>query len=338
MNRLLTIALVLVCTAGLLTYALWDVDLAALGELLANARYAFVAPFLVILVLFFWLKAWRWAMILAPLGRYRVVQVTPALMVGYAANNVLPVHLGELVRAVLFARRYRRGIAAVLVSQVLERLLDVAAVVVLYLLAVAWIDEASATIRSSVWLVALVAALGAGILFALALSPGPTLAAWRALSRPLPRFLRNKGNALLRSVLQALASVRSPHLLLVLLANSLVQWTLMAFIVWLSLRAFGESVTPAVAIIVLAATVVAVTLPNVPGYIGAIQAAFVFALRPFGVPDEIAFAASVFFLVCQWIPVTAVGAVFFVATGMAGDGLRETVREIEQRGAGSAGR
>ncbi|MDX1432161.1 MAG: lysylphosphatidylglycerol synthase transmembrane domain-containing protein [Gammaproteobacteria bacterium] len=337
MKRLLTATLVLLCTGGLLTYALWDVDLAALGELLASARYAMLAPFLVALTGFFWLKAWRWAMILAPLGRYRVREVTPAMMVGFAANNVLPAHLGELVRAVLFARRYRQGIAAVLVSQVLERLLDIAAVVALYLLAVAWVDEAPAVIRSSVWLVAVCAALGTAIVFALALAPGPMLATWRALARALPRWLRDKGDALLVSVVQALASVRSPLALLALLGNSVAQWTLMVVAVWLSLGAFGESVTPAVAAIVLAATVVAVTLPSAPGYVGAIQAAFVFALRPFGVSEEIAFAASVFFLVCQWIPVTALGALLFTAAGMASNEVRGAVREIEGGSARSTG-
>lgn len=328
MKRFLTTALVALCTGALLTYALWDVDLVALGHLLANARYGLVLPFLVVLVGYFWLKAWRWALILSSLGRYKVAQVTPALMVGFAANNVLPAHLGEIVRAVLFARRYRQGITAVLVSQVLERLLDVAAVVVLFLLAVAWVREVPEVIRASVWLVAIGAALAAALVLVLALWPERVLALWRTLARPLPLVLRRKGDSLLTSVLQALASIRSPLRLFHLLVNSLVQWGLLAGAAWLSLSAFGESVAPAIAIIVLAASVVAVTLPSAPGYVGAIQAAFVFALRPFGISEEIAFAASVFFLVCQWIPVTAVGAVFFVVTGMATGEVREAVREV----------
>ena len=80
------------------------------------------------------------------------------------------------------------------------------------------------------------------------------------------------------------------------------------------MAAMGVSIGPAVTIIVLTATVVAVTLPNAPGYIGALQAAFVFALLPFGISSESAFAGSVFFLVGNWVPVTSVGGLFMLAT------------------------
>ena len=335
-KRFLGTMLVALVTGALLVYALWDVDVTALGGLLASARYALVAPFLAALAGFYWLKAWRWALILAPLGRFSVAQVTPALMIGFAANNVLPAHLGEIVRAILFARRYRQAVTAVLVSQILERLLDVAAVVVLYLVGVLFVAEAPAVIRSSMWLVALGAALAALVVFAMALSPRGVLVAWRSLARGRPRLLRRKGDSLIASVLQALASIRSPLTLLVLLANSVAQWALMALAAWLSLRAFGESVAWPLALVVLAATVVAVTLPSAPGYLGAIQAAFVFALRPFGISHEIAFAASVFFLVCQWIPVTALGACLFAATGLRTAEVRNAVREVEHGPPGAA--
>jgi uncharacterized membrane protein YbhN (UPF0104 family) len=78
--------------------------------------------------------------------------------------------------------------------------------------------------------------------------------------------------------------------------------------------AIGVSIGPAVTIIVLTATVVAVTLPNAPGYVGALQAAFVFALQPFGVSSENAFAASVFYLIGNWIPITSVGALLMLTT------------------------
>ena len=80
------------------------------------------------------------------------------------------------------------------------------------------------------------------------------------------------------------------------------------------MAAMGVSIGPAVTIIVLTATVVAVTLPNAPGYIGALQAAFVFALLPFGISSESAFAGSVFYLVGNWVPVTSVGGLFMLAT------------------------
>ncbi len=307
MKKWLTTIVVVAVTALLLGYALWKVDLAVLGEALAGADYRFAAPFLVALALFYWLKAWRWAVILEPLGLYSVRQVAPAMIIGFAANNVLPAHLGEIVRSIWFARRYRQRVSAVLVSQVLERILDVVAILLLYLLAVPWIENPPQAIRFSVWLVGAIAATMVALITAMLASPQRVFDLWRVLNSKLPEAIQSRGEAFLQDVLQALSSVRSPGRLLSLVVNSLIQWSLMGVCTWMSVAAIGVNIGPAVTIIVLTACVIAVTIPNAPGYVGALQAAFVFALQPFGVSSESAFAASVFFLVGAWVPITSVG-------------------------------
>ncbi|GMQ96291.1 MAG: lysylphosphatidylglycerol synthase transmembrane domain-containing protein [Gammaproteobacteria bacterium] len=314
MKKWLTTILVVAVTSVLLGYALWNVDLVALGDALAGADYRFVAPFLATLTLFFWTKAWRWALILEPLGRYSIRQVAPAMMIGFAANNVLPAHLGEIVRSVWFARRYRQRVSAVLVSQVLERILDVAAILLLYLLAVPWIESPPEAIRFSVWVVGAIAAAMAAVIYAMLAWPQRVFGLWRVLGGWLPASLQSRAAVFLNDVLRALSSVRSPGRLLLLVVNSVIQWSLMGVCVWMSMAAIGVIVGPAVTIIVLTATVVAVTLPNAPGYVGALQAAFVFALQPFGVPSESAFAASVFYLVVNWVPITGIGGLLMWAT------------------------
>ena len=84
----------------------------------------------------------------------------------------------------------------------------------------------------------------------------------------------------------ALSSVQSLRRMLLLLGNSVAQWSLMGVCLWMSVAAVGVDIGPALTVIALAATVVAVTLPNAPGYLGALQAAFVFSLQPFGVSSE----------------------------------------------------
>ena len=312
MKKWLTTITVVAVTALLLGYALWRVDLVVLGEALAGTDYRFAVPFLVTLALFFWIKAWRWAVILEPLGYYSVRQVTPAMIIGFAANNVLPAHLGEIVRSIWFARRYQQRVSAVLVSQVLERILDVVAILLLYLLAVPWIENPPQAIRFSVWLVGAMAATMAAIIYAMLASPQRVFHLWRVLSGKLPASIQLRGEAFLRDVLQALSSVRSPGRLLLLVVNSLIQWSLMGVCTWMSVAAMGVDIGPAVTIIVLTACVVAVTVPNAPGYVGALQAAFVFALQPFGVSSESAFAASVFFLVGNWVPITSLGGLLML--------------------------
>src|SRR5262249_6531058 len=158
---------------------------------LAGANYGYVAPFLFTLTLVYSIKAWRWVMILGPLGRYTICQVTPAMMIGFAANNVLPAHLGEVVRSAWFARRYRQRISAILVSQVLERILDTVAVLILFLLAVPWIESTPLAIRFSVWSAGAVAAAVCTGIYAILAAPGRVISLWQALSGKLPASIRS---------------------------------------------------------------------------------------------------------------------------------------------------
>ncbi|NIR45967.1 MAG: hypothetical protein GWM93_17515, partial [Gemmatimonadetes bacterium] len=77
---------------------------------------------------------------------------------------------------------------------------------------------------------------------------------------------------MLRDMLRALSSVGSPRRLLILVANSVAQWSAQGLCIWMSMAAMGVHIGPAVVALTLTATVVAVTLPNAPGYIGALQA------------------------------------------------------------------
>jgi len=97
-KKILSLFVILAITTLALTYALWDVDFRELGKMLSGGDYRVVLPMLVLLVLFYWMKALRWVYILRPLRHFTRKEVTPAMVIGFAGNNVLPAHLGELAR------------------------------------------------------------------------------------------------------------------------------------------------------------------------------------------------------------------------------------------------
>jgi uncharacterized membrane protein YbhN (UPF0104 family) len=63
-------------------------------------------------------------------------------------------------------------------------------------------------------------------------------------------------------------------------------------------------------------TVIGVSLPTAPGYVGSIQLAFVLALKPAGVAPESALAASMFYHVLAYVSVVGGGLVFLRHYGM----------------------
>ena len=313
MKRLLALLLPILFTVGLLVYALRGVDLGTLRSTLLEGELWVIAPFLILLAFFFFNSAQRWTLILRPFGRFSVRQVAPSMMIGFAGNNVLPLRIGELIRTVIFAKESGCSRSGVLMTLVVERALDLVGILLVFVTGAILLGELPPG-----WTYGLAIAL-AGILTLMTVLvllgrfPNVSLGLWRRLSPSLPAVVAERGQTYLTELTRGLAALATPSTTAALLAQSLLRWYVAAALVWLSLAGYGVSVSPGVVMLVVGVTAAAVSLPSVPGFVGPVQAAFVFALTPFGISQEVALAASILFLVGHWVPITLTGALFFVS-------------------------
>ncbi len=331
MKKILSLITVILITAFALAYALWDVDIAELGLLLSGGNYWLLIPFLVLLVLFYWMKALRWVYILRPVGIFTTRQVTPSMIIGFAANNVLPAHLGELIRIAIFARRYAKPVSSITITLLVERIFDLVAILSLYALAMAVMDTPPKSLEIGTRLITLLMVVFFATIAVILYQPSLVLNIGNRIGSLLPERFRQRLHDTLEHIIHAFSSLRSPTLVAAMTIGSLLKWLLMGGMIWVSLYAYGTEVSPAISLILMAVLALAAAVPNAPGYIGAIQAAYVFALTPFGVAEETAFAASILFLVCQWIPVTVAGAILFIAGGLHIGEVRKEIEEVEQQ-------
>jgi uncharacterized protein (TIRG00374 family) len=313
MKRLLALLLPVLFTVGLLVYALGGVDLNALRSTLLEGKLWVVPPFLILLAFFFINSAQRWTLLLRPFGHFSTRQVAPAMMIGFAGNNVLPLRIGELIRTVIFAKESGCSRSAVLMTLVVERALDLVGILLVFATGAILVGELPPG-----WSYGLAIAL-AGILALMTVLvllgrfPNISLDLWRHLSPSFPTLVAERGQTYLAELTRGLEALATPATAAALLLQSLLRWYVAAALVWLSLASYGVSVPPGVAMLVVGVTAAAVSLPSVPGFVGPVQAAFVFALTPFGIGQEVALAASILFLVGHWVPVTLTGALYFVA-------------------------
>jgi glycosyltransferase 2 family protein len=286
----------------------------------ATADYSKLIPFWIALFLFYWLKAWRWRMLLAPIGRFRPMkELFPPTLIGFAFNNLLPAHLGEFVRVFVFSRQQRIAKTAVLSTVVLERVFDVLAIVAFLGLGLVFVKGVDPRVQQ----VGMIGGVGAAVLVLGALGfviwTKPVLAITEAILHRLPlvpKTLVGKLTGLLETAAEGLASLRSPALLAGILLTSLAQWALNGWMMHLSLEAFGLDVTIWVSCILLGAVAFAVTIPSSPGYFGVIQFTFMGVLQLFTKDQPTVFAASVVYHLAQYIPVTLAGLYFFALTGL----------------------
>jgi hypothetical protein len=329
MKHLVSIVLSIAVTAAALAYAVAKVNLGEMVRRLAGVNLTLLPALLALLVVYYYLTALNWTFLLRPLGRYTVRQAVPPMMIGFAGNNVLPARMGELVRTVVFARRYGASTGGVLASLLLERVLDVLSILVLYFLALPFVRALPAAIGSAVDVAALVILpVCVGIVLFLGF-PGFFMRLWAWPAARLPQAWAHRGTSLLNGIVHGLSAIRSPRRMAAVLAVALLKWCVASLMLWAVLASFGVFTSPGAAVIVLAVTALAVALPSAPGFVGTLQAAFVFALTPFGVSPEAAFAASVYYMLVLWVAVTATGALCFLAIGIRARDLRREVEQVE---------
>lgn len=294
-------------SALFLWIALRDVDGAALRESLAGARWWVALPFLASLFAFYWIKTLRWASLLRavvpapPGGLFRVV------MVGYAAGAILPMQLGEVVRAWLGARLLGIRVAASLMSIALERVMDLASILALAAVAMLAMGDASAELRRFAFPLAGFALAALALLLLLVFRTDAFLRAAQGIASILPGRVAGRLPEQLRSGIAGLGALRDARLLASALFTSLLQWAFMFACVWLSLFALGVTTEPGAAMLALLLTVIGTSLPNSPGYVGSIQLAFTLALAPYGSGPSQAIAASLFFHVLAYLSVVVAG-------------------------------
>lgn len=71
-------------------------------------------------------------MLLSPLLFLTYKQVFPAMMIGFASNNILPAHLGEFVRMQLLSKQFVLSKVAIITTIVIERLFDLLSILFLF--------------------------------------------------------------------------------------------------------------------------------------------------------------------------------------------------------------
>lgn len=117
------ISVSVICLALLLIL----VEPAAIVAALGQAQLIYLAPGLVAMLAFLWLRAVRWGYMLG--RRSPVSQVFHIQNIGYMLSQVLPFRLGDVARAILAGNLPGLSVAEGLSTMVVERILDMLVVV-----------------------------------------------------------------------------------------------------------------------------------------------------------------------------------------------------------------
>jgi uncharacterized protein (TIRG00374 family) len=299
--------------------ALWFVlrgtDVAKTAEILGRADLRWVAFAAVLLSLDLGFRAVRWQRLLRPIAAVRYLPMLGYLLIGYLANNVLPARLGELVRVHYLGDREGISRASALGTVVVERVVDLVAVV-----AIASVALLVLSVRGVVANAVLVGAGVAGLfLVVLALGivahrlPGADRA--RTVIERYPRV----GN-LARSLQGGLAVAGRPRTLVEAMLASAAAWS-MSILAFAAIgQALGLQLSMGQAALIASGVALASAVPAGPSNLGTFELAAQEIGKAVGIEASSALALGVLVHV-SILAVTSIGGAIAVARfGWRGSG------------------
>ncbi|MEP6835280.1 MAG: lysylphosphatidylglycerol synthase transmembrane domain-containing protein [Gemmatimonas sp.] len=276
------------------------------------------------------LRARRWQPILEPVaGRIPFGPLWRSTAIGMMANNVLPLRAGEVARAYALTRQVPRvAMVTSLSSLAVDRLFD--AIVVLTLMFGAMLDPAFPPgVRIKGLTIPQLAASGVVLMLVLlvgcyvvVLQPDRVRAIISAVTRRIipkfePQILNVFGH-----VAGGLAVLKDSRRFLAVLVWAVAHWLTHALALFICFKAVGISAPFTAALFLQGVLALGVAVPSSPGFVGVFEGAATIGLAVYGVPTTLAVSWAIGFHVLSFIPITVMGAWYFIRLGIGMKELR----------------
>lgn len=254
-------------------------------------------------------RALLWGTLLKPLGRLPFWGLFDVLHIGYMANNLLPLKVGEFFRASFVAKKWSLPYARVLTTVGLERLFPGFTLILLLFLT-------TLELKIPSWILTGAYVLGAVLLGVLAMLVlvwvrKPDLAKWEKRHPAIYRTVE-----FFHHIGEASQPLRSPTSFLWMTFLALVGWAIQVGMLHLVEMAFGVEVSWVGSLFVLVAINFAISLPSAPGNLGTFELAAVLAYTWLGLDKATALGIGFYFHFLQVIPVTLVGLFYYFRWGL----------------------
>lgn len=309
-----------------------QIDFERFISTLFTADYRFLIPCMLFLLVGLFARAKRWQVLLANQLPYN--RTFSIMNVAYLVNGILPMRIGEVARIYL-TTRVENPVPALYTAStiVIERLMDLLAVVVMMLLAL--------TVAPVPQELQYAGAIGAGMAI-VGFVVMIILARQRVVAENMVRWIVQKITIFERMNLTKFVADFLDGLMPILDLKSLgmaifwtsVSWILSVIAGYVLMFAFFEQGDWIATMLYIAAAAFAIALPAVPGNIGTYEASILLALVALGYEQSdtaIAFAITVH--VVNVFVHASMGVVGFMQEGISLSQLRTGVQQMQHTSA-----
>ena len=326
----------IIVSAGILYAAFYRINSRQLLVNLQDANYIYLFPIVFIIFVNMALRAVRWGFLLLPIKKIGFTNLFEGILIGFMANNVLPVRMGEFVRAYIIGRSARIRKSASFATVMVERLFDGLTVLALLVVVLLFIHLPPENIHFKKllhWGGYLTMAIYGFTFFLLFIIKTQTrwfLKIALFFTRPFPLRVAKNGISTIKSFKEGLISVESTKTMVISFCYSLVIWAVFACSIYLMGLSFGLNLSVSATAMVLLAICLAMMIPSTPGYIGPYHASVAYSLVLYNIPLEKALSFSIVFHAANYIPITLAGFLYLWRHHLSLKKIREEEKAMQK--------
>ncbi|MDR2428001.1 MAG: flippase-like domain-containing protein [Endomicrobium sp.] len=279
-----------ICVSIILIWlTLRQIDIKKSFELIAGVKYFVLIPAILVYVFTYILRSVRYYYILLPLKKTKVLDNFPYTIIGFFANNIIPLRLGELIRAKITGERLHVSRSSALATIVIERLFDVI-IFVLFFFLIVTVMSFPEFIKKSFYILTFVFFICLSTLYIMLTHKNKAL---KVLSKmPISSVVESLITVFLNRFTGGLAVLKKPSILIKSFIFSGILWITEALFVVIVAYACGIHISILGGIFTVIIVGMGGIIPTAPGYFGAFELMGVLALSTLSVDKDLAFICT----------------------------------------------
>lgn len=311
---------------GGLVWVFHDANFPQLKNGLSKIHWNWVAAAVAFDLVAYVAQAWRWNLLLRPVGAPQLRHSVQAIFVGLFANEILPLRVGELARAYLVSQRTKLEFSLVLSSLALERLFDGLWLALGFGITAMLVPMPHYLLEAGD-ILGWISVIAVALFFVMLSVSRRAAARARSQTEQAPARLKFFQH-LFGRLLHGLGKIGTSSSFYLSFLASFVFLLLEVLAVWAMMHSYELPLSFWVAAAVFLIIHLGTAIPNAPANVGSYQFFCVIGLTLFGVEKTTATGFSVVLFVCLTIPLLILGALALGSSGFSLRSLRNRVSEM----------
>ncbi|MBU0984740.1 MAG: flippase-like domain-containing protein [candidate division Zixibacteria bacterium] len=309
-KKQLSVVLGIVISIVIMGLLFRDIDFVRLGDALKGANYWWLLPNVALIIVSMYQRAHRWSFMMRPIKKVAFSRLVSATFIGFMANNVLPLRLGEFVRAYSLAYQDKEitksaSLATIFVERMIFDLVALLGILggVVWWASINFSDE----LRGGVVIAVVFALAGLAFVLVLAKKPNQTGDFLARYLFFLPGSVRETVRTVVIKFSRGLEFVTQARTASYVAGHTLLIWLVLGVSNYFVFLAFGFDLPIDASYFLLVVVSVSILVPSSPGFVGVYHAGTVFALSQYGIGQEEAVSMALVMHAAQYIPITVIG-------------------------------